>query len=93
MLRTDNEGYPRRTLMSMMHYFVFLLFFILSVIFLFHVPIFVSTRKLLFFGEQEFNVDWQRAAACLLVAIGSHDPDLVYLFSTLSLLFVETAIR
>lgn len=89
MLRTDSVGYPRRTLMSMMHYFVF---FYTYVIFLFHLPIFVST-KLLFFGEQEFNVDWQRAAACLLVAIGSHDPDLVCLFSTLSLLLVEMAIR
>ncbi|CAD6209555.1 unnamed protein product [Miscanthus lutarioriparius] len=27
--------------------------------------------------SKEFNVDWQRAAACLLVAIGSHDPDLM----------------
>jgi hypothetical protein len=33
----------------------------------------------LLFDEQDFNVDWQRAAATLLVAIGSHDPDLVYL--------------
>ena len=33
---------------------------------------------MLFFDEQDFNVDWQRAAATLLVAIGSHDPDLVY---------------
>uniref|UniRef100_A0A0A8YTB9 MROH2B-like N-terminal HEAT-repeats domain-containing protein n=1 Tax=Arundo donax TaxID=35708 RepID=A0A0A8YTB9_ARUDO len=26
-------------------------------------------------SSKEFNVDWQRAAASLLVAIGSHDPD------------------
>ncbi|XP_062209866.1 protein SHOOT GRAVITROPISM 6 [Phragmites australis] len=28
-------------------------------------------------SSKEFNVDWQRAAASLLVAIGSHDPDLM----------------
>ncbi|KAK8446790.1 hypothetical protein SEVIR_9G545400v4 [Setaria viridis] len=28
-------------------------------------------------SSKEFNVDWQRAAANLLVAIGSHDPDLM----------------
>jgi len=39
--------------------------------------------KLFFFGDQEFNVDWQRAGASLLVAIGSHDPDLVCHFSTI----------
>jgi len=41
------------------------------------------SSKLFFFGEQEFNVDWQRAGANLLVAIGSHDPDLVCHFSTI----------
>jgi hypothetical protein len=30
-------------------------------------------------SSKELNVDWQRAAASLLVAIGSHDPDLVWL--------------
>lgn len=50
-----------------------------------------------FFGEQDFNVDWQRAAATLLVAIGSHDPDLVYLlhnhytsYSWINLLYMST---
>jgi HEAT repeat protein len=28
-------------------------------------------------SSKELNVDWQRAAASLLVAIGSHDPDLM----------------
>ncbi|KAL6902358.1 hypothetical protein ACP4OV_005234 [Aristida adscensionis] len=28
-------------------------------------------------SSKEFNVDWQRAAASLLVTIGSHDPDLM----------------
>uniref|UniRef100_N1QRN0 HEAT repeat-containing 7A-like protein n=1 Tax=Aegilops tauschii TaxID=37682 RepID=N1QRN0_AEGTA len=28
-------------------------------------------------SSKDFNVDWQRAAATLLVAIGSHDPDLM----------------
>jgi len=28
-------------------------------------------------SSKEFNVDWQRAGASLLVAIGSHDPDLM----------------
>ena len=41
--------------------------------------VYLLVDLVLFFGEQDFNVDWQRAAATLLVAIGSHDPDLVYL--------------
>jgi hypothetical protein len=44
-------------------------------------------------GKQEFDVDWQRAAASLLVAIGSHDPDLVCFSQPFPLLFLETTMR
>jgi hypothetical protein len=63
MLRTDSVGYPRRTLMSMMHYFVFVYTY---VIFLFHLPIFVSTlnccslanRNSMLIGKEQLLVFW-----------------------------------
>jgi hypothetical protein len=54
--------------------FFVLLWFVVSLV---DLPISILLIKLMSSGKQEFDVDWQRAAASLLVAIGSHDPDLV----------------
>jgi hypothetical protein len=74
-------AYPRQNIDDNDSLFC-LTFFILTVSSCFACLSLFSSKLL--FGEQEFNVDWQRAAAGLLVAIGSHDPDLVCHFSTIS---------